>query len=502
MSSPVTKPGAMPMNREELAARHKSLERGMASFKPRDMVNGLSSALRVFEDASRVEREQLLRSTHIAVRDVTPSFTWFAERYDHLLQLARGAVGKVFEAPDTDAGQRAQICALVMLLTAQSIKWKRIAGLRPDAAAREWMHQVFRTAVAFAVDAKVISVRVEEQTIDATVESLYVRALLIDRFSGGNLAGKRLEVLDNWLVAWMSALWLTRAAVDGEICLGVNTQNAQRGLVPHVAGDGAHLFLSLKPLQRQLDRAIREFHHGRVFPGWGMGLSAPMEDHAALIEFLERELALIEAGAGMGAAGKAARGKRVSLGANQVVGVYFGFKEICEMAFSSARLHSFAGGGAEIGVRNAVSLVDVSEGGIGLDMTDDDARRVSVGELVAVRIEKGKPCLLGVVVRKSALQKPSATLVGVKILSRSPVYTAMDRVDPATNTWQATEGILICGPAADGFADSVLIAEANYTANAPLAVTLGNETFVLSLRRIREQGKGWRMAAFDAERAA
>lgn len=498
MNSPVTKPGAMPMNREEFVARHKSLERGMASFKPRDMVNGVASALRVFEDASRNEREQLLRSTHIAPRDLAPSLTWFAERYDHLLQLARAAVGRVFDAADTDASQRAQICAQVMLLSAHSIKWKRIAGLRPDATAREWMHQVFRTAVAFTVDANVIAVRIEEQMIDATVESLYVRALLIDRFAGGNLTRKRLEMLDNWLVAWMSALWLTRTAVDGEACLGVNTNNAQRGLVPHQPGDGAHLFLSMKPMQRQLDRAIREFHQGRLFPGWGAGHNAPMEDHAAVIEFVEREFALIEAGT----ATAAGRGKRVSFGANQVVGVYFGFKEICEMAFSAARLHTFAGGGGDIGVRNAISLVDVSEGGVGLDMTDDDARRVNTGDLVAVRLEKGKPCMLGVVVRKSALQKPSATLVGVKVLSKSPVYTALDRVDAASNTWQASEGILLASADEGGFADSVIVADSTYVANTPLAVTLQNETFLLYLRRVREQGNGWKMAAFEADRSA
>ena len=39
--------------------------------------------------------------------------------------------------------------------------------------------------MAFAVDSNVISVRVESQMFDATVEALYVRALLVDRFAGG-----------------------------------------------------------------------------------------------------------------------------------------------------------------------------------------------------------------------------------------------------------------------------------------------------------------------------
>jgi hypothetical protein len=500
MNSPITKPGAMPVNRDEVTSRHRSLERSLASFKPRDRVHSVGQALRAFEDQTRADREQRLKSTLAATREHQDYCTWIAERYDHLLQMARSAVSSVFDAPEADAGMRAQACALMLTLSGHAVKWRRFAGLRTAPDAREWMHQVFRTAVAFAVDANVISVRIEDQMFDATVEALYVRALLVDRFAGGNLAPKRMEILDHWLTAWMSSLWLTRAPAEGEATLGVNT-NGPRGLVPHQAGDGAHLFLSLKPLERQLDRTLREFHHGRIFPGWGMGQTLPMEDHAAVIDFLEREFALIEA-AGRSNSGAKVRGKRVSFGANQAVAVFFGFKEICELAFSGARLQSLAGGGAELGVKNAIQLADVSEGGIGLDVMEDDARRINVGELVAVRLEKGKPCALGVVVRKSALQKPTAMLVGVKVLGRAPVYSAIDRVDEATNSWQASEAILIAGNSEDGLADSVLVSDKTYVANAPIAVALGGETFVLNLRRVREQGPGWRLAAFDAERAA
>lgn len=496
MNSPITKPGAVPVDRDEVTSRHRSLERSLASFKPRDRVHSVGQALRAFEDQTRADREQRLKSTLSATREHQAYCTWVAERYDHLLQMARAAVSSVFDAPEADAGMRAQACALMLTLSGHTVKWRRFAGLRTEPAAREWMHQVFRTAVAFAVDSNVISVRVESQMFDATVEALYVRALLVDRFAGGNLAPRRMEVLDHWLTAWMSSLWLTRTPAEGEATLGVNT-NGPRGLVPHQTGDGMHLFLSLKPLERQLDRTLREFHHGRIFPGWGLGTALPMEDHGGVIDFLEREFALIEA------AGRAKqRGKRVSFGTNQAVAVFFGFKEICDMAFSGARLQSLAGGGVELGVKNAIQLADVSEGGIGLDVMEDDARRIAIGELVAVRLEKGKPCVVGVVVRKSALQKPAAMLLGIKILGRSPVYSSIDRVDEATNSWQPSEAILISGGSEDGLADSVLLSDKTYIANAPVAVTLGGETFVLNLRRVREQGPGWRLAAFDAERAA
>lgn len=492
MNSPI-KPGAGAMTsatHDEITTKHRALEKNVAGYKPSDATNAVTQALRYFEDNSRAERDELLKSGLIKTKVEQAALTWLSERYDHLLRLARDVVMRSFAAENKETTPRASVCALAILLSGHAIKWRKFSGNRPDPMTREWLHQIFRTAVAFSVDSVVLSVKIEERQFDATVETLYVRALLLDRFSSGNLPPTRLELLDNWLLAWMGSLWLTREPAHGEPTLGVNTATPQRGLTPHVAGDGAHLFLSLRPMQRQLDRSIRDFHRGGIFPGWGIGQGVRMEEHVAVIDFLEREFTLIEAA-------RTHRSKRLSIGTNTIVGVFFGFNEICKMAFAAEKLHSLSGGGAEIGIRNAIHLIDVSDGGIGLDMTDEDARLVNVDDLIAVRLEKGRPCVLGVVVRKSNLQRPSATLIGVKVLARQPVHCAMERVDEA-NTWQPTEGILLAGAAADGFADSVIVNEKTYIANALLAVTLGARTYELNLRRVRQQGVGWRMAAFDA----
>ncbi len=494
MSTP-SNPGSF--DRGDITGRHRALDKSIAAFKPRDAINSVGQALRAFEDQTRPEREQLLKFGLFQKREEQSAALWMAERYEHLRALACANVPRTFDDAATAKDQRIQACALAILLCGHATKWGKFAGNRPQPAAREWLHQIFRTAVAFGVDAGVISQRIEDQQVDATVEALYVRALLLDRFASGNLPPNRLEILDNWLVAWMGSLWLTRVPVAGEPTLGVNTASPQRGLVPHSEGDGAHLFLSLRPLQRQLDRTIRAFHHGQIFPGWGIGNVAPMEEHVAVIDFLEREFLLIETAQQQ----RSQRGKRVSFGTNSVVGVFFGFDEICRLAFSSERFNTLSGGGSHIGIRNAINLLDVSEGGLGLDMVEDDARRVQVNELVAIRLEKGRPCVLGVVVRKSPLQRPSATLVGIKVLSKMPVYVALERVDEATNTWQPGEGILLSGEAADGFSDSVVVSDKTYVANSPLAVTMGAQVFELYLRRVRQQGPGWRMTAFDAVHA-
>lgn len=496
MNSPLRPTSAGLVTRDEITGKHRTLEHNLTGYKPAEAVNALTQALRYFDDQSRVDREQLIKSNQTRTREEQATCNWIAERYGHLLRLARETVSRNFSdataAADTQPA-RAPSAALAILLSGHAIKWCRYAGTRTDPATREWLHQIFRTALSFSVDAAVIPVRIEDRMFDATVETLYVRALLLDRFSSGNLSPRRLEILDNWLVAWMGALWLTREPALREPTLGINTTAPQRGLTPHAPGDGAQLFLGLRPLQRQLDRTIREFHHGNIFPGWGISISVPIEEHVAVIDFLEREFTLID----IANTQRAARGKRLAIAANSIVGVFFGFDEICSMAFSADRLHSLAGGGAELGIRNAIHLIDISEGGLGLEMVTEDARRVNVNDLIAVRLEKGRPCVIGVVVRKSPLYSPTASLVGVRVLSRNPLHADMERVDES-NTWQPAKGILLAGAASNGFADSVLVSDKTYVANALMAVTLGSQAFEFRLRRVRQQGTGWRMAAYDA----
>ena len=482
---------ANPAAQEEITGKHRLLEKSIAGYTPGDAARAITQALRYFDDNARADREALLKSGLLKTKPEQTTCTWIAERYDHLARLARDGVMRSFAEGSQETAARAPAAAVAIVLSGHATKWRKFAGTRPDPAARDWLNQIFRTATVFKIDSTVMTMKIDDKQFETTVEALFVRALLLDRFSSGNLSAKRLEILDTWLLAWMGALWLTREPAAGEPTLGINISLPQRGLSPHQPGDGSQLFLSLKPLQRQLDRTIREFHVGGIFPGWGIGVTAAMEEHVAVIEFLEREFTLIEAA-------RKQRSKRMAIGANSPVGVFFGFDEICKMAFSVERLNSLAGGGGEIGIRNAIQLVDISDGGLGLDMVDDDARRVHVDDLVAIRLEKGKPCVLGVVARKSNLQRATATLIGVKVLSKVPIYSVMDRVDEATNSWQPTEGILIAGNAEDGFADSVILSDKTYVANSLMAVTLDSRTFEMQLRRVRSQGSGWRMAAYDA----
>jgi hypothetical protein len=482
-----------------LSQKHRALEVSISTFKPGDAIESLWQAVRYFEDVSRASRQLMVAQDALRTKEELQAGEWVAQRYQHLLAMAQATVVRGFSGAYEGKAGPALAIALVMLLSGHLVKWRKYAGGRADPIAREWHYRVYAVALTNQLESSVLSIRIEGDVHESTIEALSVRAMLLDRFSGGNLSPRRFEVLDTWLVAWMGALWMSRSAPENEPALAVTLGDPARGMAPFAgaAHERADCFLSLRPLRRQLDRTIASFHVGQIFPGWGIGMTMKIEDHVAVIEFLEREFVLIDQYRSRMAAQEKVRGKRINISVNTIVAVYFGFGEICAQAFRADRAHTLIGGGAEIGIRNAIRLVDISEGGLGLEMVDEDARRIKVNDLVAVRLEKGKPCVLGMVARKSTLQRPTGTLVGVKVLSRTPLKLTMDRVNDA-NQWQACEGLLVPGIDAAGFADAVILSDKDYTANMLVAATLAGRVHEFYARRVREQGSDWRMAALDA----
>jgi hypothetical protein len=380
------------------------------------------------------------------------------------------------------------------------------------------LHKLFVSAIAAGIDGCILDVMVDRRSIETTVEALYVRALLLERFASGNLPPRRLEILDSWLLAWMGALWLSREPIAEGPALAVDTRNPNLGLTRYQAGEQADFFLGLRPLQRQLERAAKDFHRGIIFPGWGIGLGFRMEEHVAVIEFLEREFDIIEKAG-------AQKGKRFAIGRNSEVTVFFGFNDIYSRALqrqstlaatglteaiatrlnadglsaTGAHRTALSGTGGFVESRSGqqpVRLLDISETGLGLEMSAEDAAHIEVDELIAVRLEERRPCVLGVVVRKTSAHQQRVATVGVRVLAKVPLRATFEVVQERLAR-QTVKGIFVAGAAEHGFADSLVVSDAVYKTNPTLSVMVASGVFHVRLGRVRQQGPGWKMAAVD-----
>ncbi len=494
----------------------------------------LLRSMRSLEDFSSKDREHLLQNNLTQSDGDTAVAEWLAASYEDLARLVRGLVSPTAELGKIKSGDTpgdiAAAISLALLLTGYATKWRKISGQRPDQATPQRLHLLYKMAAKAKVEASILNIIIERRTVETTIEALYVRALLLERFTSGNLSPRRLEILDSWLISWMNALWLTREPQADTPSLCIDTRNESRGLTRYTPGERANLFLSLRPLQRQLELAVDDFHQGIIFPGWGMGIGFRMEEHVAVIDFLDREFSLI-------ANAESARNKRFAVGQGAEVKVFCGFNDIWTSALatqssqtqsragnhvanhsavmsgasiddspssqsarqaslSSTGIFNAGGQGTTLAQRTPVRLFDISDSGLGLEMASEDAAQVEVDDLIAMQIETGRPCVLGVVVRKANLHRQQSMLIGVRVLSRVPLRATLEHVTERT-VRQTSKGILVPGSADHGFADSVIVNDATFKASSKLSVMIASNIFHIRLGRARHQGRGWKLAAID-----
>jgi len=515
-------PAGMQLTRQHTALVdfHVELQMNVAEGALDNPTAAIATALLELEALSRDSRDRLLQGGLNWTDGDRAVCDWVAGRYDHLARIAFSAAARVGKSASSSAENSVALFGLTLLLLGHAIKWRKGAGQRADVTLREHGQRLYVLAAERSLESTAFNVVVDRESIETNVEALFIRVLLIERFSSGNLIARRLEILDTWLLASAQSIWLTRELREGGASFCVDPKSPTRPLVPYQAGSVAPLYLPLWALQRQLVTIARAFHVGTIYPGWGLGVRFRVEDHIGVMEFLERELTLTEI---LGVK----KSKRLPIG-GEVVTLFAGFNDIYVHALINQTTLTSAGmlGSAavaakpafessppepsRISVANAlgdldglnifgavpssVMLLDVSETGLGLEMTSDDAARIDIDSLVAVKLADGRPCIIGVVVRKANVTPRGTTLVGVKLLARVPMRATLEEVNDQV-VHSTVKGIFLSGGSGGWHSDALIVNDAAYRANQTMSVTVSNGRFHVRMGRIRQQGPGWKMTA-------
>jgi hypothetical protein len=495
--------------------QHSNLQFDLPKDNPLVALRVLAKASADFEALTFAERDRLLQG-HLSWSDGdTAVCEWVAGRYDHLARIAADTVPALPVADARQVTAQVSLCALALVLLGHAIKWRKISGQRADVSLRDKAQRLFAVARKARFESHVVTVVLERTEVETSNEALFLRVLLVERFASGNLIPRRLEILDSWLVASPHAMWLSKepAASGGNFC--VEPGSGTRPLIPCADGDVASRYLPLHPLVRQLQTIAGEFHGGEIYPGWGLGMKFRIEDHISVMDFLDREFRLVQSAG-------AKKSKRLPI-AGEKVNVFVGFNDVYLRGLANQSaiapvagadgvslskpipLTSLVAANSETGtfaaldsIQGPVSLLDISETGLGLEMSAADAALVEIDSLVAVKLNDNQPCLIGTVVRQAIVPKRPATLVGVKLLSRVPLRTTLEEVSERT-VRSTMKGIFIGGAGNDWANDSVIVNDATYrtstTMGGVMSATVGNSRFHIRLGRIRLQGPGWKMAA-------
>lgn len=479
-----------------------------------------------YDALSRGACDSALNTTLFRSESERSEYDWIAEQYGRLSALGRQVVEKLGDDPLLPRDKRAGAIAYAMLLSGHDAKWRQISGHDTGPPLANRHHALLARALAVGVSDVIVPVCIEGETIDTTAESLYARALLLDRLASGNLSARQIEILDNWLAAWMPALMISRQALDDEPCLYTDLDEAQGLRVPPVSGDpgnpspgGRRLYLPVAPLLRQLDRAVEYFHQGLIFPGFGLGMTFRIEEHLGVIDYLSREFALLKAGATQ-------KCTRFPVQSEIDVDVYFGMNDVVGRAINANALQRVAllAEGARDRLRETrnvsrgfvetsefaafdpsrkvLPVRDVSESGLGLSVLAAETEHIHVGDLAAIRLDAGVPVLLGTVSRKAMLPGGTRHVVGINFISKRAQPLTLEFPADGETVRPAASAIFVPGADESGRGDSILASESVYRTDTVFRVKVAGTFFGVRLGRIKKQGRGWKMAAFDVTACA
>lgn len=428
---------------------------------------------------------------------------WIYDQHCELAELSRRAADIFERRVGSDDPRTTRLIGLAFLHWGEAAKW--VVGRR-ERYDYSWMHWLMRMAMGASRNHEHCEVRLDGRGRVASIESLFFRTLILDRFAGGNLTRQQIEVLDAWLWEWLPALkgvtnWpdqpVFRADLDGKGGL----RQGRR------LDSGPAIYLPIPPLEARRQAVIKEFHRGRIVPSLGVAADFRVEEHVAVLEQLrlafeapqDEEAQRVTRQATSGPAIEVwvglneilSRGLKAGVAVTPKVGLAFktasDARLVRQVQFSDEYESS----------RRFLRLADVSDTGFGFEATDKEAIGIAVGDLVGLRLSDEDPCVVGRVVRRVPGQVEGQVIIGVRSISNSPQVLTLSRTQRQGRTDDDDVFIYVPGGDSCGSQDSFLVPEKILQEQVSHETSLGEDVFTIQFNRVRRKGRGWALAGFE-----
>ena len=339
---------------------------------------------------------------------------------------------------------------------------------------------------------------------NTTIEALYFRMLLLDRFTSGSLTRQQVEILDAWLWEWTDALRAERTPPASGAALRVDLDSASGLRDGKREAEGPSLYLPLEPLEAQRRRIVAEFHAGRLVPAHGAAAEFRIEEHIAVIDHLARAFRVPEGDAPVRAPRQQANGLRLE--------VWVGLAEILSRGIGvgseTGRYRALnlsdpsivqQGNATRFGdaSRRYLWLVDTSATGLGFQALESDAAGIEVGDIVGWRKTHAAPIQLGRVTRRMPCGETGQVFVGVQLLTHAAQPLKLSQVVTFDNGQADGTYLFVPGDDESGRRDAFLVSEGTYELQSSYRAHVGNDSFTVKFNRVRGKGRGWILAGFE-----
>ncbi|HUP29981.1 MAG TPA: hypothetical protein VM122_07410 [Usitatibacter sp.] len=354
-----------------------------------------------------------------------------------------------------------------------------------------------------------------------SVQSLYLRTLLLDLLNTGNLTRIQIEIADGWFSSWCHEYALDTEFSAGHLFHVDLASDTGMHLMRKDSLGEAVRYVRVDPLKAQIEEVQAGLRHGRLYAGYGAGAVFPVEQHVALLAIIERLYHSIIAGAEN-------RIEERTHFEDREVDVTVGFDRVMRKIHDGPDAPRSAPAVAAVQAAETIEITpsglslvagpdvtpesvaigdpeierwrvhDLSSNGYGLIVDRGSAEAVLLNGLVGLRNQENGGWILGSVVRKLANRVRGEMLVGVEVLSYRPILvelTPHKGGDPIP-------ALYLPGADTNAKLDSILVRSGDFAATHVFTLRAGGAAYLVRLNRIIKKGADWIKIRFEIESKA
>lgn len=353
-----------------------------------------------------------------------------------------------------------------------------------------------------------------------SVQSLYLRTLLLDLLNTGNLSKIQIEIADGWFSSWCQdyALDTEYSSRQHLFYLDLASESGMHLMRKDSHGDSMR-YVRADGLKAQIEEVQAGLRHGRLYAGYGAGAVFPVDEHVALLAIIEKLYHSILAGSENRIEERTHYEDRE---VDVAIGVELVMKKLREgpstarsapapavpepsphdtvqispggltlVSDEPARPAAAAPNASDDPEFTRLRVLDMSSRGLGLLVDRLTSETILLNGLIGLRNHESGGLLVGQVVRKLPNRVRGEMLLGVEILGYRPIRATL------SGGGREVESIYLPGDDRNGKQDALLVRVADFAPDQVFALAVGGASYDLKLNRVIRKGADWIKVRFE-----
>lgn len=355
-----------------------------------------------------------------------------------------------------------------------------------------------------------------------SVQSLYLRTLILDMLHNGHLSRVQLEIADGWFASWCRDYSLDHEYSSRQHLFHVDvTADAGLQIIRKDAHGDTIRYVRADALRSQIEDVQAGLRHGRLFAGFGAGGVFPVEEHVALLAIIEKlhqtvlarsenrieerthfEDREVDVILGIDRVIRKVReGPAAPAAAAEPSAAMFSLSDTIELSPSGLSLvppEPTVAAAAAPSTDPEIErwkVQDLSSRGYGLVVDRGAADTVLLNGLIGLRNQETGGWIVATVVRKLANRQRGEMLIGVEVMSYKPIGVELHADQAGTRM----EALYLPGQDDNGRQDALIVRTTDFSAAKVLTVHAGGHAYRIRFNRIIRKGADWIKARFEVE---